>query len=62
MNHQPSRILNGEVIKSAVLNLVFFVKKPKSQAMCCVQVRFSRPKQAKMINPMTFSERVWLYL
>ena len=43
MNYQPSRILIGEVIKSAVLNLVFFVKKPKSQPMYCVQVRFSRP-------------------
>ena len=43
MNYQPSRILNGEFIKSEVLNLVFFVKKPKSQPMCCVQVGFSRP-------------------
>ena len=62
MNYLPSRILKGTFIKKVVLNLLFFVKKPKSQAMCCVQVRFSRPKQAKMINPMTFSERVWLYL
>ena len=43
MNYQPSRILIWEVIKSAVLSLVFFVKKPKSQPMCCVQVGFSRP-------------------
>ena len=43
MNYQPSRILIGEVIKSAVLNLVFFVKKPKTQPMYCVKVRFSRP-------------------
>ena len=58
MNYQPSRILNGAVIKLVVLNLLFFVKKHKSQPMCCVQVRFSRPKRAKIINLMTFSERV----
>ena len=62
MNYQPPRILNGEVIKSVVLNLVFFVKKPKSQPMYYVQVRFSRPKLAKILNPMTFSEKVWFCL
>ena len=62
MNYQPPRILNGEFIKSVVLNLVFFVKKPKSQPMYYVQVRFSRPKLAKILNLITFSERVWFYL
>ena len=62
MNYQPPRILNGEFIKSVVLNLVFFVKKPKSQPMYNVQVRFSRPKLAKKLNLMTFSEREWFGL
>ena len=62
MNYPPSRILMRTFIKKVVLNLLFFVKKSRSQAMRFVQVRFSRPKRAKMINPMTFSERVRLYL